>query len=381
MSRPLVAAVVLLVALTTLLSGSGTSSADSPVGKIYFGESGTIMRSNLDGSDVEEIVPEGYSPGDLAIDKVGELIYWTDAPGGRILRADVDGAYIVELITRTPGVSRLTLDGAGKIYWIEREGGGAFDDGTIWRADIDGSSIESVLSFVALRAVAVDPAEGYIYWAGFNAVFRSPLDGSSMEEWAFGSGALIITDLAIDRDTHDVYYVSWTPPVPSFGEHGAAGKIGSDASVAWVYGAPRPFHVALDLEHEHAYWADHGTQQVLRTGLNGADFLLVDSFDCCLGGIAFGPCPAGDSCSPPAPLTPPATLTPTPCPSPEKPFPSGCAVGGVVVDSNLRGLPLETPGSSGRNGGVLAVVIAGIAAVAGALGGAAWYARKRWIGS
>ena len=360
----------LFAAIAVLPLSVGTSSAESPVGKIYYGEAGTIMRSNLDGSDVEEIVPEGVFP-DLAIDKAGEHIYWTDAPGGRILRADVDGGNIVELVTGIPGLWRLALDGAGMMYWTTRDGGNLFDSGTIWRADADGSNIESVLAFVALFAVAVDPIEGYIYWSGLNTIFRSPLDGGSMEEWAVASGGYIIMDLAIDRDAHDVYYVSWLPPAGTFVfEEGAAGKIGSDGSVAWAFGALRPFHIALDLEHEHAYWADHGTQQVLRAGLDGADWLVVDSFDCCLGGIAFGPCPAGDTCSPPAPLTPLPAITPTPNP-----------VGGVSLGSGLTALQdgIEGLETNETRGGRLMPWLgaAGVAATL-ALICAAWYAHRRW---
>ncbi len=52
------------------------------------------------------------------------------------------------------------------------------------------------------------------------------------------------------------------------------------------------------------------------------------------------------------------------------------AVGGIPVSGELAGLPLET-GSPGTNVGVLAGVIAGVTAGALALGGAAWYSRRR----
>ena len=53
-------------------------------------------------------------------------------------------------------------------------------------------------------------------------------------------------------------------------------------------------------------------------------------------------------------------------------------VGGVPVAGDLAGLPLEAPDSSGPGPGVLAAV-AGAAAGAVALGGAALYARRRWL--
>ncbi len=74
--------------------------------------------------------------------------------------------------------------------------------------------------------------------------------------------------------------------------------------------------------------------------------------------------------------TPTQTPTQTPCTPPDKKFPRGCAVGGIALDSAVRGLPLDTANSSGSSAGVLATV-AGIAAAAFALGGAAWYSRRR----
>ena len=57
---------------------------------------------------------------------------------------------------------------------------------------------------------------------------------------------------------------------------------------------------------------------------------------------------------------------------------SAQAVGGVSIDLDVGGLPLEAPDSSGRNIGLIAGIVAAIAAGAVTLGGAAWYGRRRW---
>ena len=56
--------------------------------------------------------------------------------------------------------------------------------------------------------------------------------------------------------------------------------------------------------------------------------------------------------------------------------PASVPVGGV---SSLPALQLATEGSTGGNVGLLAGVIAGVTAGAVALGGAAWWARRRWL--
>ena len=366
MNRLLVAAVVLLVALGTLLGSSGTSSADSPVGKIYYVEAGTIQRSNLDGSAEEEVVPAGHSPGDMAIDKTGVFIYWINAAGGKIQRADSDGSNIVDIVTGVSGLFRLTLDGTGMLYWITRNAGEWFADGTIWRANVDGSNIEAILTDGALHSIAVDPIQGYIYWTSVNTIFRSPLDGSTMEDWSKVfkfSGE----DLALDGSTGDVYYAAWTPPIGTAGfPSGTVGKAGGWSRII----AETGFHyIALDIEHSHVYWTDSSQQQLFRANLDGTDVFAVLDAGCCSGGIALGPCPTGESCPPPParPTTPTPTITPTPTAT----LPLG--VGGVALGLGLA--PLRDDGEREIRG---VFAIAGVVTVAFALLGSAWYARKRW---
>ena len=54
-------------------------------------------------------------------------------------------------------------------------------------------------------------------------------------------------------------------------------------------------------------------------------------------------------------------------------------VGGISVDPDVDALPLEAPDSSSSNRRVLAAGAAAVAAGALALGGGAWYARRRWL--
>ena len=64
-------------------------------------------------------------------------------------------------------------------------------------------------------------------------------------------------------------------------------------------------------------------------------------------------------------------ITPTPVPTP---------VGGGAQDlPDMAAAPLEAPDSSGGSGGALAGLIAAVAAGVVALGGAAWYARRRLL--
>ena len=79
-------------------------------------------------------------------------------------------------------------------------------------------------------------------------------------------------------------------------------------------------------------------------------------------------------CGDPSCKAPPPTPTATPAPPADTPAPPP-PVGGIAVDPDLGAIALETPEPSKDNSGLLG----GIAAATGvlALGGAAWYARRR----
>jgi hypothetical protein len=77
----------------------------------------------------------------------------------------------------------------------------------------------------------------------------------------------------------------------------------------------------------------------------------------------------------------PAILVPIPCfdATDDKTAPTPAAVGGIAELPDVAGTPVQTGGSSGPGPGALARMAAAIATGALALGGAAWYGRRRWL--
>ena len=60
----------------------------------------TIRRTNLDGSNTEDLVTGLDSPpSDLALDVAGGKMYWTDYSSGTIRRTNLDGSNIEDLVT------------------------------------------------------------------------------------------------------------------------------------------------------------------------------------------------------------------------------------------------------------------------------------------
>jgi low density lipoprotein receptor-related protein 5/6 len=123
-----------------------TSDSVPPVGR--------IRRADLDGTHVEDFLVNLGKPFELAIDRGGGKIYWTDPYNKKIQRAELAGGGNVESIV-AEGSGRiygLTLDiSAGKIYWTD------YDLAKIRRADLDGSNVEDIRTGIAAAAIEIGP--------------------------------------------------------------------------------------------------------------------------------------------------------------------------------------------------------------------------------
>jgi len=153
------AAAVLLLNLAALFLVFAPASA----GNLYWTEASTssgILRANLDGSDVQQLVErEAWA---LAIDVSADTMYWSELFG--LMRSNLDGTDI-EMIQRMPGAySDIALDvDAGKIYL-------AFTSdcpgcGLVLRLNLDGTGSEVLVRAVRfISEIAVDPGTDTLCW-------------------------------------------------------------------------------------------------------------------------------------------------------------------------------------------------------------------------
>jgi hypothetical protein len=155
---------------------------DVDAAKIYLAHGsdhpgGSLERMNPDGTGLEYLVFAVRDIGAIAVDPGSDTLCWGD--DGQIMCTNLDATE--ELVVVTDAYARgMALDGAGKIYWIERD--------RIRRANVDGSNAEDLVTGLAGegRDIALDPRAGELYWLAGGLLRRSNLDGSDIVELVTG---------------------------------------------------------------------------------------------------------------------------------------------------------------------------------------------------
>ena len=134
---------------------------DTNAGKIYWTyyqtvngvHSGFIQRSNLDGTDVEDVIEDIAYPHGISLDLQAGKVYWVergaDSPyrgfKGKIGRANLDGTNREELITDLPFPLGLDIDvNQNRMYWTDEIDGALYSstlDGTDIQLEVDGLAV------------------------------------------------------------------------------------------------------------------------------------------------------------------------------------------------------------------------------------------------
>ena len=167
-------------------------------GKVYWASPNAntinyrLQRSNLDGSNIEDILTEddGFESNgiDLKVDPSGRYVYWTQQFFGGVQRASIDGGPIENLDRDSEvHVIGIAIDSLGqKIYWTQERPDGLNTRRSIVRADLDGSNREELVAeglYIPV-GIALDLDNQKMYWADLaqNMIRRANLDGTDVED-------------------------------------------------------------------------------------------------------------------------------------------------------------------------------------------------------
>ena len=159
--------------------------------KLYWLNSDSqIQTATLDGENIstviqleEEIVEETIedltSPTDIAVNIAGGRLYWTEF-SGRIRRVNLDGTGHVTLLSNIGSPYGITV-ADDKVYWAEE-----IDErhGKIQRANFNGTNIETLATFQGLpTGISADTFAGKVYWANslLGEIQRTDINGGEVE--------------------------------------------------------------------------------------------------------------------------------------------------------------------------------------------------------
>ena len=200
-------------------------------------------------------------------------IYWTESRAG-IHRANLDGSSIQDLVTGGSPIG-IALDVAGgKIYWTDWGTGWGVDEGTYWGtgkiqgANLDGSNVQNLVTgLIAPDGIALDVAGGKIYWTDLDTRGTGRIQSASLD----GSGILVLVTglaspdgIALDVAGGKIY---WTDR--QTGKIQRANLDGSSIQDL-VTGLAAPDGIALDVAGGKIYWTDRQTGKIQRANLDGS---------------------------------------------------------------------------------------------------------------
>ena len=191
---------------------------------------GKIERADLDGRNRTTIIPEGitYTPKQIHLDSKNHKLYWSDREGMRVMRSNLDGSQIETLVEAGRGAADrsdpsnwcvgITVDAdRGHIYWTQK-GPDNGERGRIFRANLEipsgqnaGNRRDMTVLFDGLPEpidLELDLKNRHLYWTDRgdpprgNTVNRTSIDGKLTQDIVLNNlmeGIGIALDVAGDR--------------------------------------------------------------------------------------------------------------------------------------------------------------------------------------
>jgi sugar lactone lactonase YvrE len=233
----------------------------------------------------------GSSGGTAA--KAGQKMYFLGA--GKVYSLSPEGGAPTVLVDQTvngkaPGVNDgIAIDAAhGVMYWTNM-GRAAEDDGTVTRANLDGSNryivVEPGGAFTP-KQMKLDLKHGKMYWSDREgmAIRRANLDGSNIELVAAtgdpvrqkGDQQLWCVGIALDVDKGMVYWTQKGGDNAGMGmirrasmdvPKGESAYSRHDIQTLFAH-LPEPIDLDLDLKTRTMYWSDRGDNTISRAPMD-----------------------------------------------------------------------------------------------------------------
>lgn len=207
-------------------------------------------------------------------------IYWTNVAAHTITFANLDGTGGFGTLDTTGATVNdpegVAIDPAnGRIYWADESGGISFANlggGGGGDLNLTGATVNSPFG------LAIDATHGRIYWANSSATAGTPgisfanLDGSGGGDLNTGTATIAgPIGVAIDQAAGKIFWANWNGGTPMAGKISFAFLDGSGGGDLATAGATvtAPEGVAIDPATNRIYWANQQGNKISFANLNG----------------------------------------------------------------------------------------------------------------
>ena len=207
-------------------------------------------------------------------------LFLLDLSGGRVLSMDPDGSHPHIIAAGCPHPDGIVVDvEAGHVYWTNMGAVPSRNDGSIERADLDGSNRRFIVApggTFTPKQLHLDKTNGKLYWSDREGmrVMRSNLDGSQVETLVqTGEGEADRRDqtkwcvgIAVDPARKQIYWTQKGADNAGVGRILRAGieipkgETAANRSDIEIFfnGLPEPIDLEIDFERRILYWTDRG---------------------------------------------------------------------------------------------------------------------------
>ena len=239
--------------------------AESERPPMYWVDADVGTLQSLTGSSVDRLLPNVQNANSVAVDMVGDKVYWAEQTGsnsGRIRRANLNGTNVQLIRELTSVPHQLALDTAnGTLYLTNSRG-------KMQQMNLNGSGFQPdfIVNLESPRGIAIDAAGGKVYWTEQTGDRSGRIRSADLN----GSNVRLVKELtsvpqglALDTANGTLYLTN------SWGKVQRMNLNGSGFKPNLIVNLASPRGVAVDVAGGKVYWTEEG--KIRRANLDGSN--------------------------------------------------------------------------------------------------------------
>ncbi len=250
---------------------------------IFYTDGSAIYRGLInDQAPVFSVIP-GIAPQasyGMVIDSLQNKLYISDSDGGKIYRANLDGSEFEDFRSGLDAPIGMAIDYVGnQIYWTTSN--------SIQRTDLENTDVNAKEDFATGQdndpeGVAIHAATSKVYWGNYNGgIWSKNLDGTgeTLVLADIETGSMAVFE---DRIYYDEYVASGDIRIKSAALDGTNITTIATGIGRVVYG------IGFDATANKIYWGDRATDAMMRANLDGSNIELYYQAESDTRGIVIG---------------------------------------------------------------------------------------------